>query len=242
MIDANDVRRAAPSQLDETASMAHRAVQHLTRAARANLAPAPDDSHSNLSWMEDGRAFLSQPMTAGQSEICIGISILEFELFVMRNGARESLCQLDGARDADVAARLDALLAAEGLKPSAPITLPYDLPAPVAQIDVYALSSLKDEIKVLASWYSLAAGALSAVEAQSRDLVLCVAGHITSTSPPTCLSKKETSRPPEESVSECHPGMRATASPTSMLIRGHIWIPRRSHQHLRPGTGILTAL
>lgn len=170
MIDQNDVRSVAPAQLAEVRSLAHRAAQHVTRAARANLTAVPDDSHSNLAWVEDRGALVSQALTTSQGAVRIALSISEFELIVLRGGGEEARCRLEGMQDQDVGVWLDGQLVADGLQPASPVSLPYGLPADVAQIDAYALDGLGDRISALAAWYSLAAGTFSAFAAGCRDI------------------------------------------------------------------------
>jgi hypothetical protein len=170
MIDEGVIRRLEHSKLVEARNLAHLAVQHVTRAARANLPSVPDDSHSNLSWVESRGTFVSQPLPGRHGPLRVGFSIVDFELLVLRDGAPERWCRLDGARDVDIAARLDEFLQKEGLERSASVVLPYDLPAEMASIDAYTLAGLEDEIEGLAIWYGLAAASISALASQCGDI------------------------------------------------------------------------
>ena len=170
MTEIAELRRMAPAHLGAARDTAHRAIQHLTRAARANLSPAPDDSHSNLEWIPEHRALVSQPIASPRGPLRIGLSIVGFELFVQNAGAHETLGQLDGHSDEAVAGLLDQRLAEDGLVPSAVIALPYELPPAVAAIDSYDLAPLKESTSVLAAWYDLAASALENIAKANRHI------------------------------------------------------------------------
>ena len=43
----------APTELAEARELCHTAAQWGSKAARANLAPKADDSHSNLGWVNE---------------------------------------------------------------------------------------------------------------------------------------------------------------------------------------------
>jgi len=166
----NDVRSLAPASLGAARSMAHKAVQHLTRAARANLTATPDDSHSNLGWLEDRRAFISRPIDTAQGPISIGLSVEGLELFLLREGDSEAIGSLDGFDDNEVAERLDARLADYALVPSAPVALPYELPPEVTAVEVYSIASLGGALDGLAAWFGLANAVLTQATGQFGDI------------------------------------------------------------------------
>lgn len=170
MTDTAALRSVAPDQLGAVRHLAHKAVQHLTRAARANLPAAPDDSHSSLSWHADRLALISQPIDTDPGPLRIGVSIADFELFVLRGDLAEPVAKLDGLCDADVTGRLDDRLRKDGLVPTADIALPYDLPRQVESVDRYALAPLEDAAGCLAAWYSLAASVLAKSAAACRGI------------------------------------------------------------------------
>lgn len=135
----------------EARAQAHWAAQWLARAARANLPPAPDDSHSSLAWDEARYAVLSQPLPGG---VRIGLNISAFELFVAGTDERFAL---RGAADADAGAWLDALLVKRGLKRANAATLPYE----VERVSYLNVDSA--EMARLSRWFSAAAVALEAL-------------------------------------------------------------------------------
>lgn len=118
------LRNPGPTTLAAARALAHRAAQWPARAARANLAPAPDDSHSSLSWDAERAALLGQPMAGG---VRVGLRVALLELIVVKGERAEGL-DLAGKPDAEVGSWLDGKLAAEGLKPASHVTLPYELP------------------------------------------------------------------------------------------------------------------
>ena len=94
MNDQDNVRRVAPERLSTARDMAHKAVQLVSKAARANLAPVPDDSHSNLGWDRKRGAFLSQPIVGMNGAYFIGIAVSDFELIF--------ICDAEGRGALDV--------------------------------------------------------------------------------------------------------------------------------------------
>lgn len=118
------LRNPEPTALAAARALAHRAVQWPARAARANLEPTPDDSHTSLSWDPIMAALLSQPLGGGAR---VGLRVAVLEL-VFTKGARTEACALAGKPDAEVGNWLDGKLAGEGLKPAYGTKLPYELP------------------------------------------------------------------------------------------------------------------
>ena len=162
MSDQDNVRRIAPARLNTARDLAHKAVQLVTKAARANLTPAPDDSHSNLGWDRKRGAFLSQPIMDKNGTTFIGFAISGFELIVIRDGHEIATRNLAGVADADASGWLDTQLTDIGLEPTGSTTLPYDLPASAGRIDIYTVDGVAEDLAVLASWYMLADEVLTA--------------------------------------------------------------------------------
>lgn len=119
------LRNPEPTALAAARSLAHRAAQWPSRAARANLPAVPDDSHSALSWDADRAALLSQPLKKG---LRAGLRVGIHELIVVKGAKVESFA-LTGTSDTEAGRWLDAKLAEEGLEPASGAKLPYDLPA-----------------------------------------------------------------------------------------------------------------
>jgi len=170
MGDLDNLRRIAPARLNTARDLAHKAVQLVTKAARANLAAAPDDSHSNLGWDGKRGAFRSQPIVGRNGTIVSGFAVSAFELIVIGDGREIATHKLAGVADADAAEWLDIQLADAGLEPTNATTLPYDLPASVERIDTYALDGVGEALEVLASWYTLADEVLEASAEKLNDV------------------------------------------------------------------------
>lgn len=117
------LRNPEPTELAAARVLAHRAVQWPARAARANLKPVPDDSHTSLAWDPGMAALLGQPLEGG---VRVGLRVAVHEL-VFAKGKRTEACSLAGKVDEEVGKWLDGKLAAEGLKPASGTKLPYDL-------------------------------------------------------------------------------------------------------------------
>ncbi len=162
MNDLDNLRRIAPAKLGAARDLAHKAVQLVTRSARANLPAAPDDSHSNLEWNGKHGAFLAQPLTGESGTIVVGFAVSRFELIVICNEQEIAAHALSGATDPDATEWLDAQLTDAGLAPMSSTVLPYDLPASVEQITAYAPEEIAAELEALASWYGLAEKILTA--------------------------------------------------------------------------------
>lgn len=152
----------SPKDLSHTRAVAHKAVQFLTAAARANLAPEPDDSHSNLEWSPQKQAFLSHhlPVESGTCQVGYSPSTMHL-VFVCSDGQSRQL-DLTGRRFDEAMAWLDEQLVDEGLAPSSGAKIPYPLPQDVAGVDVFpGASGLA--MDALSAWYSLAVEALEAL-------------------------------------------------------------------------------
>lgn len=175
---------AAPTTLVNARNVAHHAAQWGTKAARANLAAVPDDSHSSLTWDAERAALVSQPLAAQQGEIRVGLSVADLRLIVLRGSAADDSFALDGKSDAEAGAWLDALLRAAGLAPASDVKLPYQLPdhavATGARYDAQAEAGALQE---LARWFGMAAEVLGEVSGRLREVrpgpgpVLCWPHH-----------------------------------------------------------------
>ena len=89
-----------PRALLEARTQAHHAVQWVTRAARANLPPAPDDSHSNLGWDYPRRALVSHDLVAADGTACrAGLALDSMTLVITRGTGVLGDFALDVVRD-----------------------------------------------------------------------------------------------------------------------------------------------
>jgi hypothetical protein len=135
-------------------------VQWPARAAWANLKPAPDDSHTSLSWDAEMAALLGQPLAGG---VRVGLRIGVHEL-VFTTKTRCDALPLAGKSDAEVSGWLDGKLAGEGLKPASGAKLPYELPS--AMFARAADEALR--FPALALWFAAAAEALEDLRKKYR--------------------------------------------------------------------------
>ncbi len=157
MTPENLLRSIAPAELAPARAIAHLAAQHLTRGARANLDPQPDDSHSNLGWDSGQQAFLTQPIEGK----FIGLSLSPLTLFLLNGAQMTATLTLDNKTDAEVRSWLDERLTEAGLKTAADISLPYALPGDVATIDQYQNTENNNRLAALAAWFDAAANTLT---------------------------------------------------------------------------------
>jgi hypothetical protein len=154
------LRHHAPTELAAARTLAHRAVQWPARAARANLAPAPDDSHTSLAWDAEMAALLGQPLGAG---VRVGLRIGVHEL-VFATKKRLDALSLAGKPDAEVGGWLDGKLAEAGLKPASGAKLPYDLPPAL-----FARAAEEaPHFAALALWFAAAADVLEELRKKYR--------------------------------------------------------------------------
>ena len=158
MTTENALRSVAPKDLAPTRDIAHRAVQHLTCAARANLDAAPDDSHSNLGWASERQAFMSHSI----NEYAIGLTLSPLALFVTKGDKEIDSLPLAGKSDDAVGGWIDGQLLENGLKPASSVSLPYELPTEVAAVEHYAEDTGDDKrFAVLAAWFHVVSESLT---------------------------------------------------------------------------------
>jgi hypothetical protein len=150
-MSANDRFAVPPAQLVNARLLSHAAVQWASRAARANLEAALDDSHSNLGWSVEHTALLSHEMGA-DSRYQIGFSFATASLLWLVDG--QSVDTLPIADNSDKAAGLwcDTHLMAVDLKPTGEAIMPYALDA----VEYAQLTSdgIAAELACLGAWYA----------------------------------------------------------------------------------------
>jgi hypothetical protein len=156
--------------LEGARDMAHKAVQLVTMAARANLDAKPDDSHSNLGWKDEAGAFVTQPLPGKDGETFVGLNISRLTLLIVRGGEVGPSLELSGVSEADAGIWIDEQLSTLGLQAASPVQLPYDLPASAAEIEVYSTDGLGDALNALSAWFSLADAKLTEFAASQADL------------------------------------------------------------------------
>jgi hypothetical protein len=116
-----------PTMLTEARTLCHLACQWPSKAARANLAPADDDSHSNLGWQSDFDALVSHPLDDGQRRIQLGFSFSARALVWLVDGAVNDQLELRVETEASVKEWVDRHLASVSLQSTDKAVMPYEL-------------------------------------------------------------------------------------------------------------------
>lgn len=157
----------APSGLGEARIQAHYAVQWLSRAARANLPAADDDSHSNLGWDGSTGGLVCHDLVSPDDEtVRVGLDIGSMRLFISGNYGKSAELLLAGHGDIEAGAWLDGELHGFGLEAAGPVKLPYELEDhALGQGAGYTVASHAGEFEELAAWFAAAADALDNVRA-----------------------------------------------------------------------------
>ena len=154
----------APTALAKARAFAHHAAQWPGKAARANLAALPDDSHAGLTWDGGRSALFSQPLPAGDAEVRVGLRLAGLALIVMRGQLVLDTYELAGRRESMVGVWLDSALRALGLQPASSVTLPYTIPShAVARGSPYSFSGESEAFDELVRWFGAAADVLEEV-------------------------------------------------------------------------------
>lgn len=157
----SDLRACAPSSLIGARAMAHRAVQLLAMAARANLEPVDDDSHSNVGWDNSARRFLSQPIAVSDGTVLVGLSLHPLHLDLLKNEEPCAGFDMDRRSFDDALQWLDGQLREAGLRPASQIVLPYELPEAVTRIERFLPHTASGQLCTLQAWFDLAQAVLS---------------------------------------------------------------------------------
>ena len=168
-----DLFAVDPSELASARLLAHHACQWPSRAARANLEPIADDSHSNLGWDSDLQALMSHDLGGGRK---LGFCFPDASLIAISDGAVSWQLDLASVKDdAGIGAATDEWLRSIGLVPATETDLPYSLS------DSYNFDSgiPHAELKVLGDWYQVAHSALT-------DLIAAVADQLVGTPAVRC--------------------------------------------------------
>jgi hypothetical protein len=118
------LHKPEPTALAAACALAHRAAQWPSRAARANLAPKPDDSHASLTWDAETAALFSAPLKRG---IRVGLRVGVHELLFTK-GKKTEAFPLVGHSEAEAGHWLDRRLIDAGLKPTLGVKPPYEMP------------------------------------------------------------------------------------------------------------------
>jgi hypothetical protein len=154
-----------PRRLSEARLAAHFAAQWLARAARAYVAPKPDDGHTNLDWDAAISGLSTHPLPDGSR---LALRLHDLRLIVVSAQGQSPSLALGGLADADVRVWLAQRVCELGLdaeKLDAPS--PYAMPEfGVATGARYVLDGVA--LSLLAAWYANASGALE----ETRQVLL----------------------------------------------------------------------
>src|SRR6185503_19436976 len=116
-----------PLALTSARRLAHRAAQWATRAARANLPAAADDSHSALTWKASERALLSAALGGTGGDARVGVRLNPLDLVFAADDDFGSMLPLRELSDGEAQMWLDTALARRGLKKAGGVALPYEV-------------------------------------------------------------------------------------------------------------------
>lgn len=153
---------ASPDAIADARLFSHHAIQWPSRAARANLPAAADDSHSNLGWDSALGALISHPL-GGSKDPQLGFRFADGALLWLTQGTLRATFPLVGADARRAVSWCDALLKSTGLAPLRAGVMPYEL----ATVDLAALGRRLDlsVLQALGSSYNRTHPALTALVA-----------------------------------------------------------------------------
>ncbi len=140
------------TQLARARVLTHRAAQHLTALARANIAAKPDDSHSNLGWDANLAGLCTHPIGA----ITAALNFPTLSLVILNEGQIIDELALAGKSITQVDRWIDEAASSLELVAPSSATIPYDLPADAAALETYETKGALDELQALSEWFGLA--------------------------------------------------------------------------------------
>jgi hypothetical protein len=160
----------SPTALVKARTLAHHAAQWPAKAACANLAVQPDDTHASLTWDGARNALFSQPLPAGGADVRVGVRLNGLALILMRGNLVLDTYELAGRRESMAGVWLDSALRALGLKAASEATLSYTIPShPVARGSAYSFSGEFEAFEELVRWFAAADDMLAEVRAGYAD-------------------------------------------------------------------------
>ena len=146
-------------KLREARHQTHHAVQWLARVARAYIPAKPDGSHASFGWDAAMGGLSTPPMPDGTR---IGLGLADLTLTVLNAGVNSQMLPLDGRSDADVRVWLGQQLTANADAGGLDAPLPYESPRHAIDSDGrYTATELAEPLRMLATWYADAGGALA---------------------------------------------------------------------------------
>jgi hypothetical protein len=153
--DWSALGRPAPTALTKARNLAHHAVQWSSKAARANLAELPDDSHSSLEWDVEREALFCKPLQTVGGNVRVGVRLAGLALIILKGDNILDTFELAGRRDSMVGVWLDSALRALSLKPASGVKLPYAIPThAVARGLPYSFSGESEAFDELSRWFA----------------------------------------------------------------------------------------
>jgi len=164
--DWRPLRGVDRTQLNEARRQAHYAVQWLARAARAFVSPRPDDSHTNLSWIDAFDGFTTQRL---KDDLGLGLRIADLTLVLMGDGTvRGQSYPLNERSDMNARNWLGEQLGAKGLDASAlDAPPPYKIPThAIANGAAYDATRPAHALAELAAWFANAHHSLEGIRRQ----------------------------------------------------------------------------
>jgi hypothetical protein len=140
-----------PSRLREARLGTHFAAQWLARAARAYVAPRPDDSHTNLGWDTVVGGLGTHPLPDGSR---LALRLRDLTLMIISTQGQSQSLALGGLADADVRAWLARRVSELGLDAQKlDASSPYAMPSfGIATGARYTVDG--DALSLLAAWYT----------------------------------------------------------------------------------------
>lgn len=150
LVPANELLRAR--------QLSHATVQWPSRAARANLEPKADDSHSNLCWNEDQYAFVSHFLDIDQ-RIQLGFSFKSHSLIWIVDITVVDSLNLTGVTEHAIKSWCDRHLSEAGLQTTGQVEMPYELDS--VDFAGFAAANAAVELRSLGAWYSRAHSVLT---------------------------------------------------------------------------------
>jgi hypothetical protein len=154
------------SQLSEARLQAHYAVQWLARTARAFVPPQPDDSHTNLGWIDALDGFTTHPL---KDDLRLSLRIVDLTLGLLGDGtARGRSYPLNERSDVDARNWLGEQLRAKGLDARAlDAPPPYKIPThAIATGTAYDATRAAHALAGLAAWFANAHHLLESIKGQ----------------------------------------------------------------------------
>lgn len=161
MTHVHALKKYPPDHLAGARNLAHFAVQFLSCAARANLEPLTEDSHSNLGWDGEKKRFKSQPLAGNGGDCFVTLELSPFRIGFDRITAPSASLDLRGVTHQELQQWVDEKLTEAGLNTSEVITLPYSLPEEVAGLSRLDIAENADALAALAAWFDLANSTLT---------------------------------------------------------------------------------